>query len=47
MKVFIEFLNKQKNYQVDKKYFKTYESALHWGRRSLNNFHSDMIQYVN
>ena len=46
MKVFIQFLNKQKNYQVDKKYFKTYENELHWGMRSIHNFHSDMIQYI-
>ena len=45
-KVFIEFLNKHKNYKLDRRYFNSYESALHWGKSSLHNFHIDMIKHL-
>lgn len=43
-KIYIEFLNKRKNYQKDKRYFKTYEDAMNWGRKNLENFHPDMVK---
>lgn len=43
-KIYIEFLNKRKNFQKDKRYFKTYEDAMNWGRKNLENFHPDMVK---
>jgi hypothetical protein len=44
-KIYIEFLNKNKNYQRDKKDFNSYEKAVAWGRKNLDNFNVDMIKY--
>jgi hypothetical protein len=41
--VYIEFLNKNKNFKKDKKYFDTYDKAENWGKNELDNFHPDMI----
>lgn len=43
--VFILFMNKEKNFKVDKKSFETYEEALIWGKLFLENFNTDMIYY--
>jgi len=43
--VFILFMNKEKNFSIDKKSFETYEEALIWGKLFLENFHIDMIYY--
>ena len=45
MKIYIEFFN-TKNYKIERKYFKKYENAVHWGKRSLHNFHIDMIKTI-
>lgn len=43
--VYIEFLNKDKNFQQDKKYFTSYETAKEWGKKEFDNFNLDMIKY--
>jgi len=42
---FIKYLNKDKGFKEDKKYFSSYDKALTWGRKNLGNFNSDMIHY--
>lgn len=43
--IFIEFLNKDKNFTKDRKNFKSYDSAIKWGRKNFENFNLDMIYY--
>jgi hypothetical protein len=43
--VYILFMNKEKNFSIDKKEFETYEEALIWGKLFLENFNVDMIKY--
>jgi hypothetical protein len=43
-KYFIEFLNKKKGFSRDKKEFASYEDAIKWGRKNLENFNSDMVR---
>ena len=43
-KYYIEFLNKKKGFKRDKKEFSSYEDAIAWGRKNLENFNSDMIR---
>lgn len=46
--VYILYLNKDKNFQQDKKEFKgvnAYEDAVSWGQDNLDNFNHDMIKY--
>ena len=43
-KYYIEFLNKEKGFKRDKKEFSSYEDAIAWGRKNLENFNSDMIR---
>jgi len=43
--VYILFMNKDKNFKLDKKSFETYEDALIWGKLFLENFSIDMIYY--
>ena len=45
-KVYIDFLNKDKRHQQDRKYFDTYEKAVKWARANFERFHPDMIKYV-
>ena len=47
MKFYIEYLNKDKNYQKDKKQFDSYEQAKVWGKENLTNFNLDMIRINN
>lgn len=49
MKIYIEFLNKEKRFQRDEKSFNTYEDAQKWGRENIERFNSDMIRisYIN
>lgn len=45
---YIEYLNKDKNFQEDKKVFKgkdAYEQAVKWGRENLENFNMDMVKF--
>lgn len=43
--VYIKYLNKDKNFKEDIKYFKSYDEARKWGRENLEKFNSDMINY--
>jgi len=43
--VYILFMNKDKNFKLDKKSFETYEDALIWGKLFLENFNIDMIYF--
>lgn len=44
-KVYIKFLNKDKNFREDTKYFDSYEEAVKWGRDNFERFDQDMINY--
>ena len=43
--VYVEFLNKSKNFTKDKKSFKTYKDAEKWARKNFDKFNPDMIHY--
>ena len=43
--VYILFMNKDKNFKLDKKEFESYEDALIWGKLFLENFNIDMIYF--
>lgn len=48
--VYIEFLNKDKKFQTEKKYFtgKTaYKDAVQWGKENFDKFNYDMIKFEN
>ena len=40
---YIEFLNKNKNFTKDKKYFDSYNQAIIWGKKNFERFNTDMI----
>jgi hypothetical protein len=44
-KVYIEYLNKNKGFKKDIKNFISYNNALIWGKKNINNFNNDMIKY--
>lgn len=44
-RVYIDFLNKDKKFKQDRKYFKSWEEAVKWGRSEFDRFSSDMIKY--
>lgn len=46
-KVYIEFLNKDKGFIKDKKFFDTYNKALAYIRKNFDKADPDMIKYVN
>lgn len=46
--VYIDFLNKDKNFKQDRKYFKgknAYDSAVKWAKNNFEKFNPDMIHY--
>jgi hypothetical protein len=43
--LYIKYLNKDKGFKEDKKYFAFFDEAQEWGRANLDNFHIDMIHY--
>jgi RNA polymerase-interacting CarD/CdnL/TRCF family regulator len=43
--VFIEFLNKDKNFKKDTKHFKSYDEAVKWAKANFDKFSPDMIKY--
>lgn len=45
MEYYIDILNSKKNFQQERKWFKTYEEAKKWGKKNLENFDLDMINY--
>lgn len=44
-RVYIEYLNKKKNYQRDIKHFDSYEDAKQWALKNFDKFNPDMIKY--
>jgi hypothetical protein len=42
--IYIEYLNKNNGHAIDTIFFKSYEEAIVWGRKNLDNFNSDVIQ---
>ena len=47
MQYYIEFLNKDKNFQKDRKYFETYDQAKNWALENFERFDPDMIKSKN
>ena len=45
MKIYINFLNKDKNFKRDRKYFDTYLDAKNWAEKNLQSFNPDYIKY--
>jgi hypothetical protein len=43
-KFYIEYLNKNKNFAKDKKYFSTYENALKFLQNNFDKYNIDMIK---
>lgn len=43
--VYIEFMNKDKGFKVDRKSFKSYEEAKKWASKNFERFDPDMIKY--
>jgi hypothetical protein len=43
-KVYIDFLNKEKGFKKDRKYFKSYEEARKWALKNFDKFDPDMIK---
>ncbi len=44
---YIEYLNKDKNHQLEKKYFtgtNAYSDCVEWGKKYLDNFIIDMVR---
>jgi hypothetical protein len=44
-KFYIDYLNKDKNFTVDKIYFETYEKAKIWALENFEKFDPDMINF--
>jgi hypothetical protein len=44
-KIYIEYLNKDKNFNKDKIYFNTYNDAVNWGKENFENFNFDFIRF--
>jgi hypothetical protein len=44
-RVYIDYLNKAKGFQKDRKYFDSYEEALIWARTHFDKFDTDYIKY--
>jgi hypothetical protein len=44
-RVYIDFLNKKKNFTKDRKYFDSYAKAKEWAMKNFEKFNSDMIKY--
>jgi len=43
--IYIDFLNWEKNFKLDRVYFTTYEAAVKWGKKNFEKFNPDMIKY--
>jgi hypothetical protein len=44
--VYIDYMNKEKDFKKDRIYFNTYAEAVEWGRKNFERFNTDMINYV-
>lgn len=45
VKVYILYLNKEKDFKQDKIMFNEYNDAVVWAKKNLDNFSLDMIKY--
>jgi len=43
---YVDFMNKDKGFKVERKYFKTYQDAEKWARSEFERFNPDMIGYT-
>ncbi len=43
---YVDFMNKDKGFKVERKYFKTYQDAEKWARSEFERFNPDMISYT-
>jgi predicted ABC-type ATPase len=43
---YVDFMNKDKGFKVERKYFKTYRDAEKWARNEFDRFNPDMIGYT-
>jgi len=43
-RIYIEYLNKDKNFAVDRIYFNNYQDAVKWAIINLSNFCTDIIK---
>jgi tagatose-1,6-bisphosphate aldolase len=41
---YIEYLNKDKNFAIDRIYFNNYQDAVKWAIKNLSNFCTDIIK---
>jgi len=44
--VYIDYMNKEKDFKQDRIYFNTYAEAVEWGKKNFERFNNDMINYV-
>lgn len=42
---YIDFLNKDNNFMPERKIFSSYEIAVEWGKKNLENYNQDMIRF--
>lgn len=42
---YIDFLNKDNNFRPERKTFSSYEIAVEWGKKNLENYNQDMIRF--
>jgi hypothetical protein len=45
VRLYIDYLNKDKQYSKDRIYFNTLNDAILWGRDNIHNFNIDFIHY--
>ena len=43
--VYIDFMNAEKNFETDRKYFDAYDDAVTWAKKEFEKFNPDMINY--
>jgi hypothetical protein len=43
-KFYIEYLNKDKNFAIDRIYFDNYQDAINWAIKNLSIFSTDIIK---
>jgi hypothetical protein len=46
MECYIVYLNKDKNFEKDMIFFKSYEQATEWAKLNLEKYNPDIIHYL-
>ena len=46
MQYYIEYLNKDKRFKLDRMYFNTYQDAKEWAINNLSKFDPDVIKTI-